>query len=121
MADEATLQEIPPRVGRAVRLRAGQAIRMVKRFGSQVVDTWALNGNDPTEYLSMEHTRRMCFKLWPQAGDTLYSNRRTPMLVLERDTSPGVHDTLFACCDKWLYEWYQCPPGHANCHDNFLA
>ncbi|MFN8512830.1 MAG: urea carboxylase-associated family protein [Thermomicrobiales bacterium] len=121
MAGEGAVLEIPARTGHAVRLAAGQAIQLVNTFGSQVVDTWALNARDTSEYLSMEHTRRMCFKLWPQEGDSLYSNRRTAMLVLERDTSPGVHDTLFACCDRWLYEWYECAPGHANCHDNFLA
>src|SRR5712692_9196543 len=39
----------------------------------------------------------------------------------EEDTSPGKHDMLFACCDKWLYKHYGCPPGHRNCRDNFVA
>lgn len=115
------VQRLPPRAGSAVPLQAGQALKLINTHGSQVVDTWALNAHDPTEYLSVEHTRRMLFKLWPQEGDTLYSNRRTPLLLLERDTSPGVHDTLFACCDQWVYATYGCPPGHATCRDNFQA
>lgn len=107
------------RTGVAVRLQAGQALEIVNTHGSQVVDTWALGGADPSEYLSMEQTRRMLFKLWPQQGDVLWSNRRSKMLVMELDTSPGVHDTLFACCDRWVYANYGCPPGHANCFDNF--
>ncbi len=111
---------ISARTGSAVRLRVGQAVKVVNTHGTQVVDTWALNLPDTTEYLSMEQTRRMLLKLWPQEGDTLYSNRRNAMLVMEQDTSPGIHDTLFACCDPWVYTHYGCPPGHENCRDNFV-
>jgi len=115
-----TLQEIAGGFGRAVPLRKGEAVRLVNTFGSQVVDTWALAAGDLTEYFSVEHTRRMLFNLFPKQGDTLYSNRRTPMLLLEEDTAPGRHDMLFACCDKWLYKHYGSPPGHRNCRDNFI-
>ncbi|HEV3177361.1 MAG TPA: urea carboxylase-associated family protein [Stellaceae bacterium] len=114
------MQEIAGGGGRAVALRNGEAVRLVNTFGSQVVDTWALAAGDLGEYLSVEHTRRMLFNLFPKQGDTLYSNRRQPMLLLEEDTSPGKHDMLFACCDKWLYKHYGCPPGHRNCRDNFI-
>ena len=33
----------------------------------------------------------------------------------------ALHDMLLACCDKWIYKFYGCAPGHANCRDNFLA
>ena len=115
------IETIPARTGRAVAIRAGEAIKLINTHGSQVVDTWAFRADDLTEYLSMEQTRRMLLKLWPQEGDTLSSNRRNAMLVMERDTSPGVHDTLFACCDPWTYAHYGCPPGHENCRDNFTA
>jgi uncharacterized protein len=114
------MHEIPGGFGRAVPLRKGEAVRVVNTFGTQVVDTWALAAGDLTEYLSVEHTRRMLFNLFPKRGDTLYSNRRTPMLLLEEDTAPGKHDMLFACCDKWLYKHYGAPPGHRNCRDNFI-
>lgn len=106
--------------GRAVPLRRGERLKLVNTFGSQVVDTWALSLADTSEYLSVEHTRRMIGGLFPREGDKLYSNRRTEMLLLEEDTSPGLHDMLLACCDKWLYKFYGCPPGHRNCRDNFL-
>ena len=115
------IQEIPGGAGLAVPLKKGQAVRLVNTFGSQVVDTWALAGADTSEYLSVEHTRRMLYNLFPKQGDVFYSNRRSPMLVLEEDTSPGRHDMLFACCDKWLYKHYGCAPSHPNCRDNFLA
>jgi len=114
------MQEIAGGTGRAVPLRKGEAVRLVNTFGSQVVDTWALAAGDFSEYMSVEHTRRMLFNLFPREGDTLYSNRREPMLLLEEDTSPGKHDMLFACCDKWLYKHYGCPPGHRSCRDNFI-
>jgi uncharacterized protein YcgI (DUF1989 family) len=115
-----TIQEIAGGFGRAVPLRKGEAVRLVNTFGSQVVDTWALAAGDLGEYFSVEHTRRMLFNLFPRQGDTLYSNRRNPMLRLEEDTAPGRHDMLFACCDKWLYKHYGSPPGHRNCRDNLI-
>lgn len=114
------LEEIKGGYGKAVPLNKGQKLKLVNTFGSQVVDTWALNAHDTSEYLSVEHTRRMIGALFPEKGSTLYSNRRTGMLLLEEDTSPGKHDMLLACCGTWLYKHYGCPPGHRNCRDNFL-
>jgi hypothetical protein len=114
------LREIPGGGGLAVPLRTGESVRLVNTFGSQVVDTWALALGDTSEVLSVEHSRRMLFNLFPKQGEPLYSNRRSPMLILEEDSAPGRHDMLFACCDKWLYKHYGCEPGHANCRDNFL-
>jgi len=115
------IQEISGGAGLALAIKKGHGARLVNTFGSQVVDTWALAGADTSEYLSVEHTRRMLYNLFPKQGDILFSNRRSPMLLLEEDTFPGRHDMLFACCDKWLYKHYGCAPGHANCRDNFLA
>ena len=108
-----SIQEIAGGAGLAMTLRAGEAARLVNTFGSQVVDTWALAARDTSEYLSVEHTRRMLGNLFPRLGDAFYSNRRSKMLSLEEDSFPGRHDMLFAACDKWLYKHYGCPPGHA--------
>jgi uncharacterized protein YcgI (DUF1989 family) len=117
---EAGVEELKGGYGRAIPLERGRRLRIDNTFGSQVVDTWALNARDTSEYLSVEHTRRMLGALFPKQGDMLFSNRRTAMLLLEEDTSPGKHDMLLAYCDKWLYKHYGCPPGHRNCRDNFL-
>lgn len=114
------MSEIAGGTGKAIPLVKGEAIRLVNTFGQQVVDTWALGRGDTSEYMSVEHTRRMLYNLFPKKGDSLYSNRRSPMLLLEEDTSPGRHDMLLACCDRWLYKHYGCEPGHRNCRDNFL-
>ena len=111
--------EVPGAHGRAFPLPRGAALEIVNTHGGQVVDTWALSAADPTEHLSVEHTRRMLGKLFPRQGDVLYSNRRTPMLAIETDTFPGLHDMLVAACDPWVYAHYGCPPGHRSCAGNF--
>jgi hypothetical protein len=113
--------EIPGGGTAAVKLRAGERLKLVNTFGSQVVDTWCLAAADTSEYLSVEHTRRMLGRLFPKQGDQLFSNRRNPLLTIERDTSGCHHDMLLACCDPWLYQFYKCAPGHANCRDNFIT
>lgn len=120
MSESDKPQELEGGHGKAIPLERGQRLTIVNTFGSQVVDTWALNARDTSEYLSVEHTRRMLGALFPKTGEPLYSNRRNPLLLLEDDTSPGRHDMLLACCDKWLYKHYGCKPGHRNCRDNFL-
>lgn len=110
---------LPAREGVAVPLRAGARLRIVNTHGGQVVDTWALARTDVSEYLSMEHTRTSLGKLAPAAGDHLYSSRRRPLLTLAEDTSPGVHDTLIAACDRERYRQLGADGYHANCADNF--
>lgn len=111
---------IPGGEGAALRLPAGQCVRLRNTYGTQVVDTWCLAATDPAEYLSVEHTRRMNSRIYIREGDTLYSNRRNGLLVLEQDSSGCRHDTLCACCDAWLYKFLGCAPGHRSCHANFV-
>lgn len=105
--------------GVAVHIPQGAAIRIVNTHGTQTVDFWALSAAEPAENVSMEQTRRMLYHLYPGEGDVLWSNRRTKMLEIEKDTAPGHHDTLFDCCDEWVYANYGCPPGHRSCRENF--
>jgi uncharacterized protein len=67
----------------------------------------------------MEHTRTSLGKLVPATGDELYSSCRRPLLRMLEDTSPGVHDTLIAACDRERYRLLGAPGYHANCADNF--
>jgi uncharacterized protein YcgI (DUF1989 family) len=114
------LSEISGGAAVALRLNRAQAVTLVNTHGSQVVDTWCLAAADLSEYLSVEHTRRMLYRLFAGEGDALYSNRRSALLRLEKDTSDCRHDMLLACCDPWVYKFYGCAPGHANCRDNFI-
>lgn len=117
----ADLQTIPARRGRAVRIRAGQAVEIVNTHGSQVVDTWAFNAEDLSEFLSNEHMRPTLGRIHPRKGDALITNRRRPILILEEDTSPGRHDTMIAACDNFRYGLLGCTEYHDNCDDNLHA
>lgn len=115
------LETIPARRGRAVRLRAGQAIKVVNTHGSQVVDTWVFNAGDMREYLSNEHMRPTLGRIFPGRGDALITNRRRAIMLIEEDTSPGRHDTVIAACDDYRYGLLGCTEYHDNCTDNLHA
>jgi uncharacterized protein YcgI (DUF1989 family) len=109
---------LPARQGRAVRVKKDQAIRIANPSGTQVCDFWAFSDENPSEYLSWEHTRGAINSAMPKVGDTLVTNRRRPILTFEKDTSPGIHDTLIAACDLFRYEALGCADYHDNCSDN---
>jgi uncharacterized protein len=113
--------EIPARKGKAVQVRAGQRVKVINSRGQQVVDTWAFKANDIREFMSMEHSRVALAHIIPGPGDILVTNRRRPILTLVEDTSGGIHDTLFAACDRWRYEALGCREYHDNCTDNLWA
>src|SRR5438105_1238289 len=115
------LIEIPARRGKAARLRRGQTVRVVNTRGQQVVDTWAFRADDLGEFMSMEHSRVAIGRIIPGTGDTLLTNKRRPILTLAEDTSGGIHDTLFAACDRWRYELLGVAGYHDNCTDNLAA
>ena len=116
MADERSI--IPAGDSQALRLSAGQQVRVINVHGSQVVDAWAFNVRDLSEHLSAEHTRSTLEKLIPAEGDAAFSNRRRPMLTLIEDTSGGVHDMLLPACDAERYRLLGHEGPHATCADN---
>ncbi len=113
-----SIEEIPARAGRALRVGRGEALQIINTFGTQVVDFWAFDVRDPLVHLSMEHSRATLSRLTPRVGDILVDNRREPMLGFESDTSPGVHDTVIAACDPARYAKLGCAPDHASCASN---
>jgi uncharacterized protein YcgI (DUF1989 family) len=115
------LMTLPARRGRAARLSKGQAIKIVNTHGAQVVDTWCFSAEDLREFLSVEHMRPTLGSIYPKKGQPMHSNRRRPILILEEDTSPGMHDTLIAACDAYRYGLLGCTEYHDNCTDNLLA
>ncbi|KAF2091742.1 hypothetical protein K490DRAFT_31083 [Saccharata proteae CBS 121410] len=139
MPSPPALQTIPARRGAATLLRHGQTIKITNTHGHQVIDTWAFALPSPSattsppdpqhtteanlaasipEYTSMSHTRASLLKTHPVPGDSIYSQRRQPLLTLTKDTSPGIHDTLIAACDRWRYQELGVRGWHANCTDN---
>jgi uncharacterized protein len=117
----ATANEIPARRGKAAHVALGQHITVINIHGEQVVDTWAFNSDDLSEFMSMEHTRAHTLRLVPRVGDILRTNRRRPILTLVEDTSGGVHDTLIAACDRYRYAFLGVEGHHDNCADNLMA
>lgn len=111
-------QLIPARLGAHAALRTGQKIKIANTYGKQVIDFWALATASPTTYLSMSHTRVALQKLIPSTGDVLVSNRRQPMLSILEDTTPGIHDTLYAACDAERYAQLGVKDHHHSCSEN---
>lgn len=110
--------QIKARCGVAVRLAKAQTLRLVNPSGHQVCDFWAFASADLHEHLSMAHVHTSLGSIFPKVGDALVSNQRRPLLNLRLDTSPGVHDTVIACCDHARYQQLGCKDYHDNCADN---
>ena len=115
------LVTIPARRGKAARARRGQLIRVVNTHGTQVVDAWAFNQADLTEWMAMEASRAWFMKLAAAVGDSFVTNRRRPILTLVEDTSGCAHDTLMAPCDRDRYALLGAAGLHDNCRDNLHA
>jgi uncharacterized protein YcgI (DUF1989 family) len=112
---------IPARTGKATVAAVGQHIQVINTHGQQVVDTWAFNRDDETEFMSMEHTRTTLGRIMPLVGQSMVTNHRRPILTLVEDTSGGIHDTLLAACDRYRYELLGCEEYHDNCTDNLAT
>ena len=112
---------IPARKGVAAPVKMGGHVRVINTNGQQVVDTWAFNHSDLSEYMSMEHTRTAIGTILPKVGDTMVTNKRNPILSLVEDNTPGIHDTLLAACDRYRYQQLGCVDDHDNCTDNLAA
>ena len=109
---------VPTRTGVSVTVNRKTLVRFTDLQGQQPIDFWAFSQQDPREFLSPEHTRPSIMKLYPQVGDSAFTNFRKPIVTLVEDNSPGQHDMQFAACDKARYIELGAPIPHANCQDN---
>jgi len=109
---------IPAREGRAVKVAAGQSLRVIDVRGFQVADVFAFNEQDVREFHSAMHTRAAANRLFPHVGEAFVTNHRRPILVLERDDTLGVHDMLIAACDEARYRELEVEGAHASCKQN---
>ena len=108
---------IPAREGRVFEMRTGQRMKIIDVQGQQVADFIAFNLQNLDEFLSACHTRGMLGSFRPQRGRPLYTNLRNPIFLLEEDTV-GVHDMLFAPCDRKRYALDYADHNHPGCRDN---
>ena len=113
-----TTYTVPARCGRAVRVKAGQTIKIINPHGTQVGDAWIFNADHLDEFLSLEHTRASIERVIPRVGDPLVTNRRRTIAEFVTDTSPGIHDTQMAACDVHRYHNLGVKGYHDNCSDN---
>ncbi len=109
---------VPAREGRAVTVPAGQAFRVVDVEGKQVADLFAFNAADVGEHHSAMHTRAAVSHLFPKVGEAFVTNRRRPILTLEADDTPAVHDMLIAPCDPERYQGLGVRDWHPSCREN---
>ena len=117
---QSELVTIPAGHGKALRLDAGEKVKLINTPGTQVVDCWALNAYDLREFMSMESTRATNVRLNPLLGDTFVTNQRRPIITLAEDTTPGIHDTFMAACDRYRYKLLGVEGYHRNCQDNLV-
>lgn len=115
-----TTQTILPQSGTAFVLRKGQRLTVIDPQGQQVSDLVAFNADDTDEWLSSGRTLDYASKFLLTTGDTLYSNRSNPMLVIERD-DVGRHDFLLAPCSKEMFaKLYGHTEPHRGCFGNLV-
>jgi uncharacterized protein YcgI (DUF1989 family) len=112
---------VPARRGNGFSVSRGAEFRVVNLFGTQVVDMWAFSEADPSEFMAMEHSRVTMGRWRPAVGNTFVTNRRRPIVTIVADTTPGIHDTAFAACDRYRYELLGHKGYHDNCADNLTA
>jgi uncharacterized protein YcgI (DUF1989 family) len=110
--------DVPAREGRGVRVAAGQRFRVIDVEGGQVADTFAFRADDISEFHSAEHTRVHVNRLFPRPGEHFVTNHRRPILLLEEDRTPGIHDMLCAACDPERYTGLGVDGWHASCREN---
>ncbi|UPG88242.1 urea carboxylase-associated family protein [Luteibacter aegosomaticola] len=109
---------IPPQSGTAFLLKKGQRLTVVDPEGQQVSDLVAFNADDTSEWLSSGRTLDYASRFLLTTGDTLYSNRSTPMLVIESD-DVGRHDFLLAPCSREMFaKLYGHTEPHRGCFGN---
>ena len=105
---------IAPKSGAALVVRAGETLRVTDLEGHQVADFVCLNEHDHAERFSAAKIRLNVFKTRISTGDRLFSNRSGVMFTIGKDTV-GVHDLLFASCNRWLYTNVFDRPGNTGC------
>jgi uncharacterized protein YcgI (DUF1989 family) len=111
---------VPAQSGKAIRVRSGTLVSVVDNEGAQVGDLFAISEDEPEEYLSPSHTRQMHRRLFPHLGEPLVTNRLRPILTRVADTSPGIHDMMFAACAPATYRVKFGVEGwHPSCEENF--
>jgi uncharacterized protein YcgI (DUF1989 family) len=113
-----TTEIIPPRSGKAFRLRAGQMLTVIDPEGQQVSDLVAYNAEDLNEVISSGRSIDYASRLFLTTDDILYSNRSRPMLIIGRDDVRR-HDFMLTPCSADTFRIiYKDNNPHHGCQGN---
>ena len=110
---------VPASHGRAFAMHAGQFAVITNSHGNQVVDTWAISANDPSDVMSMDHNRSVNSNIFFKKGMSAVGASRLKMLTLVEDSAVLAHDTLLCPCNSALYRELGCEEEHRSCSGNF--
>lgn len=114
-----TLSIIEAQRGAALRLRAGETLRIVAIEAEQVADLALYDARDPRDGFSPGRTIDYNESLDLRAGSLLYSHRSVPLAQVAEDTT-GVHDMLLTPCSRVMFE-RRGQNAHASCHENLYT
>lgn len=113
--------QIAPADAVAFTVTQGQLLRVVDVEGQQVADFIAVRKGDPSEFSSPGETILFNYpRIRLNPGDKFYSSKQQPMFEIVSDDAKGVHDFLYAACNRNWFESMDLP-GHRNCNDNLMA
>ncbi|WAC27894.1 urea carboxylase-associated family protein [Ancylobacter sp. SL191] len=104
--------------GKAVRMRAGQRLKLTNPFGTQAIDFWAFTQADIYEFTSMDNFRSVHSTVHVTSDTPLVSTKRRPLVSIVEDTSSGRHDTLLCACNADIYRQLGVTGYHRSCADN---
>lgn len=105
--------------GAALRLRAGETLRIVAVEAEQVADLAIFDARDLRDGFSPGRTIDYNETLDLRAGAILYSHRSVPLTQVVEDTV-GVHDMLLTPCSRVMFE-RRGERAHPSCHENLYA
>lgn len=110
---------IEPRGRMALKLRAGQRLRITDLEGQQVMDFITARVADPDERQSAMFTN-VCTNSWELAvGNEIFSTKCTPLLRLLHDDNG--HHALSGYCSEYSNAYRYGVHGTASCYGNLCA
>lgn len=115
------LKTIPAQTGVAFALKKGERLRVTDPEGCQVSDLFCFSSADPRESLSAGRSIDYGDSIYLTAGNTLFSNRSNPMLVITEDHC-GRHDFLMTPCSLRMFQIVAGNDDyHPSCHENLAT
>jgi len=108
---------IPPKSAHAFLLPSDQTVKVIDIQGQQVSDLVTFSETDPKEKFDQARTRVNNWTNLVTKGTVLYSNRNTPLFKVIQD-DVGVHDIMFPCCNRFVYETIFHAPEKKGCFEN---